>query len=107
MQVSKPVASPKNKILTAVRVCDGNTMSEQSRLHSELIGCQLIDQEESWKQAYQRYERKICLTHNLVVCRCGWERGWHFDTDSRAIFRSVAQAAHSLAAKVRWKIKSS
>lgn len=44
--------------------------------HSELIGCNLVNDEESWAEYYQGYERKTCLTHNLVVCRCGYEIGW-------------------------------
>jgi len=67
-----------------------------SHIHSS---CELINDKESWTNEkdifgfnVQRYSRKICLTHNLTVCYCGFEIGWHQDTDSRAMTDKKQQA---------------
>ena len=26
-----------------------------------------------------------CLTHNIKLCRCGWEFKWHYGTNSKLI----------------------
>jgi len=100
VQVSNPVASPQKQNLTAVHECDGTTMSKH---HSELIGCQLVNDETSWKEFYQRYERKICITHNFVVCRCGWELGFHFNSDSKSMFIKSKWRPRSEEVKARWR----
>ena len=47
--------------------------------YSELIGCNLVDDMTSkWNEVPQRYSRKICITHSLTVCHCGWELGEHY-----------------------------
>jgi hypothetical protein len=73
----------------------GHPMSHQ---HSEPL-CKLINDEQSWtneKDIYgdsvQRFSRKTCLTHNVTVCFCGFEIGWHKNTDSRAMTYKRQQA---------------
>lgn len=29
--------------------------------------------------------RKFCLTHNILVCHCGFEIGWHFSESSKSL----------------------
>lgn len=57
-------------------------------LHKE-PSCNLIDDKDSWNAKYDRYDLKICLTHEITVCRCGYKYGAHFDTDSVAIYRAT------------------
>jgi len=26
-----------------------------------------------------------CYDHNLYLCYCGWEYGWHYDSDSKLL----------------------
>ena len=55
--------------------------------HSKDKGCEL--------QLYTRYKRDAnnyalrcykCKTHNVLVCRCRWEFGWHYGTETKLFF---------------------
>jgi len=92
MQVSNPAASPKNKILTPVANAPATQMSPLK--HTEPNGCELTPDESS--TAKER--RKICLTHHLTVCHCGWPIGFHEGENSKTLTFMV----RSQVLKVRW-----
>lgn len=78
----------------------GNTMSKH---HSELNGCELIDDTSSaYNDILKRYSRKTCLTHKLRVCHCGWEIRYHYGEDSRTLGKNEVNKARSIRLKAFW-----
>lgn len=54
---------------------------ETPHYHHPLKSCLLI-KEYGKGDLKHRVIYQTCKTHNVKVCRCGWEVGWHFGIDS-------------------------
>ena len=80
------------------------TIYDSPHYHSESKGCELVEHRmfiKNWKYGHHKitkvigniYEEwlieKKCLTHNIIICKCGWERNWHFGTDSEYVKRQT------------------
>ena len=75
------------------------TIYDSPYYHSENKGCVLVDHKKfvkRWKYKATRKDcskkeyteyllEKKCLTHNIVICRCGWQRKFHQAEDSAYI----------------------
>ncbi len=61
---------------------------KDEHFHSKDKGCELKEM-----ARYKSHSKKVitrshyfrCLTHKVDVCRCGWEFGWHYGTNSTAM----------------------
>lgn len=63
-------------------------IEDKSRFyHSEDKGCELQDVVILRKTGVDVYNAKckFCKTHEVDVCRCGWEIGMHYGTHSRGL----------------------
>lgn len=64
---------------------------ETPHYHHPIKGCLLI-------KTYGKGDLKhrviyqTCKTHNVKVCRCGWEFGWHFGTNTKSIIQQEKDA---------------
>lgn len=50
------------------------------KFHDIIKGCRLTDCSKSFRDTSGNMvflERYHCLRHNVEVCKCGWEIGWH------------------------------
>jgi hypothetical protein len=78
------------------------------KIGKEIIkGCDTVDDETSWNQDRKVFTQKFCLTHGVIVCRCGWERGHYMGTDSRGMMIKPPRSEyHKAYYQRRKKIKS-
>lgn len=54
-----------------------NMKEEQNQhFHSLTKKCEIIETDDS---------QRFCKTHQVKVCRCGWEIGWHYGTESKKL----------------------
>jgi hypothetical protein len=60
--------------------------------HHKDKGCKLENREgESCQRGNRIYKYQYCLTHNVDVCLCGWQKGFHYGTNSRKLPRPQRQ----------------
>lgn len=62
-----------------------NIEENSSRFHDIVKGCRLAEhkrflRKNKWGDECMIQQR--CLTHEIIVCRCGWEIGFHLGTDT-------------------------
>jgi hypothetical protein len=61
-----------------------------NHFHSSQSGCKI-------KTYYKRKHFNLfrdytkCLTHNKIICRCGWERGWEQGSCSKDLWKKGKQ----------------
>lgn len=61
-----------------------NNKASSIHYHSEDKGCELVPEVFKQVEYGNLVYAQRCLTHDKLVCRCGWEFGWHWghETDS-------------------------
>jgi hypothetical protein len=62
-------------------------MNEKEKLsnehfHDEAKSCYLTNKRVVGSKAGSILYCRLCETHNVLVCGCGWEFGWHYGTNS-------------------------
>jgi len=57
---------------------------ENKHFHSSEKGCKIL---EEYKSKHTNIPTRVfCETHQVEICRCGWEWGWHYGTYSKQEF---------------------
>ena len=53
-----------------------------NHLHTKNRGCDIINRTIKSKNKGYSVKGGYCKTHEVEICKCGWEFGWHFNTES-------------------------
>lgn len=58
---------------------------QSDRYHAKVKGCTVV----FWKREVYDHAHIVetyrCEEHGKELCRCGWERGWHYGTESKSL----------------------
>ena len=52
--------------------------------HHRDKGCEIENAEIPGERVYMFHCCK-CKTHDVIICSCGWEFGWHYGTNSKVL----------------------
>ena len=50
------------------------------KYHSIEQGCEIVK-----KRYFESGDAAHCKIHKKDICRCGWEWGWHYGTESKPL----------------------
>jgi len=82
--------------LTEAQLHKAKLVEDESRFfHSEDKGCQLKETKMAVKSKgglIRFIPVMSCLTHEIDVCRCGWEFGHHWNTHSKLLYNAKEEA---------------
>ena len=68
---------------------------KSSHLHKAEGGCE-VEEIREFKNYKYRTIGAYCKTHQIEVCRCGWEKGWHYGTYSAILVGSSGKIIRPL-----------
>jgi len=58
---------------------------DNTKFHGKELGCELKDKRLRADKSRHYIKGQFCLTHQVNVCHCGWEFGWHYETESKEL----------------------
>ena len=72
-----------NDFISEEELLNTKKIEDKSKyFHSFDKGCKLVDKElliRSKNNLIRSIKAKHCKTHDVMVCRCGWEFGYHYN----------------------------
>lgn len=68
-------------------IFDKKEKLKNTHYHTKEKGCKLVPYEKRINGTNRFFKAQKCLTHNKIVCRCGWEFGWHYGTNNRKLLK--------------------
>jgi len=65
-----------------------NMKERLDRFHHKKFGCKIISKQfrtDNYHHATHCIVGGYCETHQVGVCRCGWQFGYHYGTNSKKL----------------------